>query len=62
MAKTKIKITVEIEHDTQHTKKQGLDIWCNHLKIGQNVRGHNGMGDGYSLMVTNIEEIEIEIE
>ncbi len=57
MAKTVVTITVEIEHDSEATKKQGLDIWCEGLKEGQNIRGRNGLGESYTLDVTQIKEV-----
>ena len=57
MAKTTLTITVEIEHDSENTKKQGLDIWCKGLKEGQNVRGRNGLDESYTLNVKQIKEV-----
>jgi len=58
--KTEIIIIVEINHDTQKAKHQGLNIWCERLKEGQNIRGHNGNGDSYNLIVKSIREIQVK--
>ena len=60
MAKTKLVITVEIDHDTPKTKRQGLEIWCKGLKEDQNIRGLNGHGESYNLTVKSIREINFK--
>ena len=54
--KTEFVIRVVIEHDTDKTKHQGMNIWCEGLKEGQNIRGHNGDGESYTLTVKSINE------
>ncbi len=55
--KTEFIIKVLIEHDADRTKHQALKMWCPGLKVGQNWRGSNGFGEGYTLDVVSIKEI-----
>jgi hypothetical protein len=60
MAKTELIIRVVIDHDTPKTKHQGLNIWCDGLKEGQNIRGHNGNGESYELTVKSIKDVLVK--
>ena len=60
MAKTELFIKVVIDHDTPKAKHQGLNMWCEGLKEGQNIRGLNGNGDSYSLTVKSIKELRVK--
>jgi len=60
MAKTELFIVVEIRHDTPKTKHQALNMWCEGLKEGQDIRGRNGNGESYILTVKKIKEIKIK--
>lgn len=58
--KTKLIIRVEITHDTPKLKHQGLEVWCEGLRVGQRIHGRNGDGDSYELTVKSIKEINIK--
>ena len=58
--KTEFVIRVVIEHDTEKTKHQGMKIWCEGLKEGQYIRGHNGNLEGYSLVVKSVKEYSVK--
>lgn len=58
--KTVVYVKLTIEHDTEETKQQGLDVWCEGLKKGQYVRGSNGVGEHYSLIVDDVKEIKLK--
>ena len=58
--KTEFIIRVIIDHDTAKTKHQGMDIWCEGLKEGQNIKGINGQGFRYNLTVKSVKEYNVK--
>jgi hypothetical protein len=58
MEKTKIIITVVIEHDSELAKEQAIETL--NLEKGKHGWGHNGIGDTYDLTVENVEEIKVK--
>lgn len=60
MAKTELIIKVSIRHDTDKCKHQAINMLCDGLREGFELKGISGNGDRYELKITRIIEKRIK--
>jgi hypothetical protein len=60
MAKTNLIIKISIKHDTDKCKHQAINMLCDSLKEGLEIKGVNGNGNQYELKVTKVVETRVK--